>query len=196
MAESTSNYIKEIQRRRMLSGDKSSFAKTAGEISVFVRYGKTPNINNLHANGPRIDIGAEDDDGRTVLIVDSQKGKNEWIVDCSLIYDVYVFINAISSSSCDIVGWMTYTEIQEAPIRDNMYVVESEHFFKMPSEFNFTSPCGKSKCDYSAIWDWDTDSWDCFGSCGKHRYDREGSEWWPRYRDEQRNKVPEAQEGN
>lgn len=173
----------------MLAGDKSSFAKTAVEVSVFEMYDRTPKITNMHSNGTRIDIGGVDDNDKSFVIIDNTNER--WMVDSSIVYDVYVFVK---SDTSDIVGWLTYTELCEAPVLEAQYVVTEEHLFQMPATFAFVPVCSQP-CNANGIWDWETDSWDCFGLCGKHRYDRTASEWWPAYLSKHGGKVPETEKG-
>lgn len=180
VADSTSiqKLVREIHRRRMLGGDMASITQTVSEVAVFVKYNRQPTINDMHFKGKSMYLTSLDDDDLSFMVVPSKEGKS-WEVDPSLQHNTYIFVHGISSTESDIVGWMPREEIVHAPKgADGKVVVTRKHFFKMPETYAFQPPCPTIPCNESAIWDYDTDSWDCFGSCNKHRYESEDAITW------------------
>lgn len=170
MPSASTSITREIHRRRMVAGDKSSYNKTIAEVAVFKKYGKMPDINSLHTHGKAVDLAGEDDGGMSFLVVHSEDGQH-WLVDPEFDYASYVFVHGVSSSEYDIVGWLPLEELDMAPMRGDQREVTADHFFKMPEDYHFQPVCARTPCEQSGIWDYSTDSWDCFGGCGKHRYD-------------------------
>lgn len=166
----TSKLVRELHRRRILAGDKASIKETEAEVSVFLRYNKEPTINDLQFQGKSLYFASTDDEDLTFMVVRSKDGK-AWRVHDSLEYNTYIFVQADPSNDYDIVGWLPNEELHEAPHVERWFVVDRDHFFPMPETYSFQPSCPRMPCNESAIWDWSTDSWDCFGRCGKHRYD-------------------------
>jgi len=163
---------REIHRRRILAGDKASLNTVTAEVAVFLRYGKEPSINDILFHGKKVHLGSLDDDDLSFVVI-SDVTDGRWKVDSGLEYNTYVFVQPGTSTEYDIVGWLTLEELAEAPTRadGSFYEVTKEHMFLMPETYSFAPVCPRIPCDESGIWDYETDSWDCFGGCNKHRYD-------------------------
>lgn len=168
---SNSNVIREVHRRRVLAGHSAGMPQTTVETAVFLKYGKEPTINDMHLDGKTMYLASLDDNDLSFMIVYSQDGKR-WLIPDHLEYNTYIMVHATSITEYAILGWMPFEEVLEAPRQGDSRVVTPEHFFPMPEEYQFDPTCTELPCNGNAIWDYDTDSWDCF-QCGKHRYQSE-----------------------
>lgn len=166
----------------MGAGDKSSYNKTVAEVAVFLRYGKEPTINDMVFQGKSINLSSLDDGDLSFVVIHSDNNK-VWRVAAEHEYNTYVFVHGRSSQEYDILGWLPHEELIESPKRGDFYEVTNPHFFEMPESYHFEPVCARMPCDESAIWDYDTDSWDCFGVCGKHRYDGHSAQHISEYSD-------------
>lgn len=167
----SSTIIREVHRRRVLAGDKASIPQTVAETAVFFKYQKEPTINDLHLDGKTMYLGALDDNDLSYVVIHSKDGK-KWHISDNLVFNTYIFVHGESSTEYAILGWMPYEEVLEAPQVGGGRVVTPAHFFQMPETYAFEPTCTGLPCNGNAIWDYDTDSWDCF-QCGKHRYQSE-----------------------
>lgn len=152
------------------------------EVGVFLRYGKEPTINDLVFHGKSISLSSLDDADLSFIVVNSDNNTH-WKIPEAQVYNTYVFVHGKSSSEYDILGWLPYEEVIQAPKRGDSFEVTAPHFFPMPEAYHFKPVCARMPCDESAIWDYDTESWDCFGGCNKHRYDNASSEHIAKYSD-------------
>lgn len=151
----------ELRRRRVIAGDNSSFSVCSAEVQFLLNNKKQLSINNLHPHSKGVAVGGEHN-GLLFILITSKSV--EWSVPFELTdaCDVIIFLKLKGSKYIE-AGWLTRDEIEQAPIVDNSYKILFGHDNPW-DDFSLVEKCHSK--DFNGIWDYETDSWECF-KCGR-----------------------------
>lgn len=154
MAE-PSAIAKELARRRISAGLVYTANDALAEVLLLKRYGIVPTIDSL---SPSLHLVVQDGKARDVQLMPSKRGLK--VPVDMLEGDVVVFVEIRDKSL--VGGWTVRSQVLEAPVEGDCYILGVENLWPYPQQFVFDSPCDDDPCCRPGVYDDEGGGWECF----------------------------------